>query len=232
VSDGDPCRACGSTVHGYYKPSDRVCRRCRQERNRRWDTANRDRVRESRRRYEEECRADLREQAQARIEALPPEERARRKALQDDARSRMRERRVAAYLSEHGTAPPCECGCGQPVAFSSEGRPNRFLRGHFIPDRSTLIDARYKGDRIPIRQVRVHLEALRVRNGWTLTEMAARARMPLSTLRSLLRAPNRATRYGVDAAIVRRILETLAETDRLERLDTAPAAAWRETDPS
>jgi hypothetical protein len=221
----EPCRACGSTCNGYYKPSDRVCRSCRQARNRRWTAANRERVQATRRRYETDYRQELREQSAARRAARTPEATARAAALHREASTRYRESRVAAWLAEHGTPPPCGCGCGTPVGFDHNGTPNRYLAGHYLPPRAVTDAARYKGDRLPIGQARALLEALRTRYGWTLTEMARHAGMPSSTLWALMRKPGRSARHGVDRAIVERIVRSCTLSV------TGTPRAYNETEP-
>jgi len=89
---------------------------------------------------------------------------------------RMKDRRVAAYLAEHGSPPLCACGCGEEVRFSSKGIPNKWVRGHSLRKRDQWDQVRPGGvrieDRIPIDKFRAALKKAKAERNLTLREMA------------------------------------------------------------
>lgn len=120
-------------------------------------------------------------------------------------RAQLRERRIAEY----GPPPECECGCGQPVGFNRYGKPNRFAPRHVVmPDGAR--DIQFGGERVPTAKAAAALEKLRREHGWSIQEMADRGGVNRTTLWSIMRDPNYAARYGVDADMLRRMLIKLS----------------------
>lgn len=92
---------------------------------------------------------------------------------------------IARYLVEHGSPPPCECGCGEPVNFDQNGRPNRFVNHHFKADPTIATSVRL-GDTIPIERIRAATRQIKEARGWTWDDVAERAGMSKGHVTSMM----------------------------------------------
>ncbi len=126
------------------------------------------------------------------------------------SRARRRERRIAEY----GKPPACECGCGLPVGFNREGRPNRYAVGHYLPDGDAARGMQFNGERVPTARAAAALEKLRVQHGWSVHRMAKLGGVNYSTLHKIMRDPHYAREHGVDADMLRRMLIKLSGRER------------------
>lgn len=148
-------------------------------------------------------------------------------------RSELRIKKIEVYLAEHGSAPECQCGCGNPVEFNRFGNPNKFILDHYIPEPRVTHESQYGGHRIPTDKARVALENLRIKNGWSIQEMAKLGGVKRGTLWSILRKPNYAKEYGVDAEMIRSLLRNLSglKSTPTEKEYRRINERYRQTDP-
>lgn len=87
---------------------------------------------------------------------------------------RWRERKIAAYLAEHGSAPECGCGCGEPVNFDDSAKPYRYRFNHHVRVNGAgrrVTEARLK-DNLDIADVRKAFRDIKERRNMTWNEMA------------------------------------------------------------
>jgi hypothetical protein len=126
------------------------------------------------------------------------------------ARAELRQKKIEAYLAEHGAAPQCQCGCGKPVEFNRFAKPNKFIFSHYAPEPGSGNAVQYDGHRIPTHKAKVALENLRKKNGWSIHEMARLGGVKRSTLWSILRDPNYAKDHGINAEMIRSLLRNLS----------------------
>lgn len=188
----------------------------------------RERRRERDRRNAPARAAARRERYAARTPAEKAADRERRQQNRVNRRAAAR----AAWIAEHGDRfPLCECGCGQPVAFGDR-TPNRFRYRH-QPPAAHAHDVQYAGERIPVDRARTALDRLRIRHGWTISQMADLGGVPRGTLWAILRKPGYAARYGVDADLLRMMLRRLAGMrDPLTSVEVQRInSRYRSTDP-
>jgi DNA-binding XRE family transcriptional regulator len=123
----------------------------------------------------------------------------------------IRQEKIKQYLSDNENPPTCLCGCGQYVNFNRHGKPNKYCYNHFKSNDSRAQEAQFAGQhRIPTEKVRQALEKLRIKHGWSIQQMAKLGGVSKSTLWSILRDPNYAKEYGVDAEMIRCLLRRLS----------------------
>jgi len=154
----------------------------------------------------EEARRKKRERYRNRTEEKKKADAERVKLL----RAEQRTKKIEAYLTEHGSVPECQCGCGQPVEFNRFGKPNKFIARHYVPENGENHKSQYSGHRIPTHKARVALENLRRKNGWSIQQMATLGGIKRGTLWCILKKTNYANEYGVDAEMIRSLLRNLS----------------------
>lgn len=95
------------------------------------------------------------------------------------------ERKIAAYLAEHGV-PTCECGCGEPVKFRQDnGKPNRYIMGHHKHNNTAAVAAAL-GETIAVEDFRKALRKIKAQKGWTWEEMATAGGISKAHMHSIL----------------------------------------------
>jgi len=184
------------------------CKQCRKTANIAWRAANKDRVRAKQREYDRktaEKRNALRRQKRA---AMTPEQVEKEKQRQKDSIARTKQRRIAEYLEEHGQPPLCECGCGKTVNFGGNGRPNKYINGHKI-NFDDMLDIQYENHYIPLERLRDALNKVRQENDWTVKELAERAGISYSHMRSILYDKKQFRRYGFEAVWVENLFKRI-----------------------
>jgi len=149
-----------------------------------------------------------------------------------------RDRRIAAYIEEHGSAPECACGCGEHVRFSDKGIPNKWVLGHSLRNRDQWKRVRPGGikveDRIPIDKFRKVLFDEKKKRGYSCRELADAAGVSEGHIKTLLYT-KRTTHISRDLAtyILRRFAGMPVEARANHARDRhASERRWRSLDSS
>lgn len=162
-----------------------ACRACMRARQNKWNAANRDRIRKQNNAWYAKNKKSVNANRLARMAKETAEETEKRQAANALARQRYRERKIKAYLDEHGERPLCKCGCGNFVNFSSKGDIQTYLNGHY--GFKSANPKRWNPDNyIPIVKVREVLQRIRRERGWSVDELARHAGVAPTTMKSIL----------------------------------------------
>lgn len=192
------------------------CKDCVRERQRRYNKANAERVREKKREWYWRNRDSVNQRRMERMKQETPEQEAKRKASNAQARRRYAQRKKDAYLAQHGQLPLCECGCGERVKFTDKGDPQRYVFGHLGFSKANEI--RWSPDKyIPIEKVRDVLHRIKADRNWSIAELARVAQMPVPTLKTILYDRRKYVARGFPKSrcevILRRIYNVPAPSD-------------------
>ena len=109
---------------------DGICKSCRLKKNREYRNSNPEKYRGSKTSWEKNNKELVSHRRKERLKSLSEEEHKAHRERQNKNAERMRQRRIKEYLDAHGSAPLCECDCGETVKFDSKGKPCRFINGH------------------------------------------------------------------------------------------------------
>jgi AraC-like DNA-binding protein len=232
--DTKVCLACGEAkpLDDYWLKEGRRpyprCKPCHKAKTDEWRRANAERVKEKKREYDRRTATKRNARRRKERAALTDEEKAARRTRQAEASRRMREKRIAEYLDEHGTPPCCACGCGQHVNFNDKGRPNEFLNGHHLPDEAPLRDWMEERYRIPKQRVVDALQKIRKERGWTVQELADRAGVSRTHLQDILYSKEKG-KIGMDPVLIENMFRRIQgmpapaskyQIRRIQRIET------------
>lgn len=156
------------------------CKKCRNERTMSRRNADPERARKWKRDWYARNRFKLKQQRARKRAALTPEERRARAERRRQWDERRRQRRMEAYLAEHGEMPLCACGCGERVKFDSRGNPRTYAaQNHHMrvsAMREKVIKAHERRaeelDAIPIDKFRAAVRKVKEDRGWSWRQMA------------------------------------------------------------
>lgn len=214
------CVICGKSLYLYdnfyikrrYKDApiryDTSCKLCRKAKNDAYRAKNREQIRAKQREWDRNNADKIATARKKRRIRLSPEELTEHHRREDAAHYRLRERRIVEFLKEHGQPPACGCGCGEPVNFNYQGRPNKFVNGHqnfgrkF--DRSESIT---KQDLVPLSKFREFVRNYRTKHGLTNAEVAMKGGWDPLYLDDVLY--NKKRKYGLDKTEVDHFLRRL-----------------------
>ena len=184
------------------------CKICRKAANRAWREANKEQHLAKRREYDRKTAKKRNADRRAKKKTLSDEQLEHERKRQSDSMKRTKERRIAEYIEKHGSAPLCECGCGQNVNFDCIGKPNKYIIGHMI-DLQKMLDTKFANHYIPAERVRDDLYKIRVERGWTVKVLAEHAGLSLSHMRTVLYDKKQFDKYGFEVQWVENMFRRL-----------------------